>query len=383
MERKSTPEKPQLYKQGHIDFSVLLVVSLLCAFGLVMVFSSSYYYAQHSSNTNYDGYFYLKRQVVYLVIGYAVMLLLTRINYRVIEKFSSIALLASLALLVLVLIPGIGVMRNGGRRWIEIAGISVQPSEIAKFGMMLYMCSFMVRRRADMHDLRKGLMPLLLIIGMVCGLVMLQPNMSMAVLMGLLGIFLLYLGNASLKHIAVILVFAAAAFLVLAVISPYRWERIISFTRDPFLDKQDTGYQLVQSYYALGSGGWFGKGLNNSYQKLLYMTYGESDFIFPILCEEFGFLGGIAVLLGYFWVFYRGMLVALRCRNRYGSMLAGGISIIFGLQVFVNIGVVTGLLPTTGQSLPFISAGGTSLLIFLTATGVLLNISRDTTVMQM
>lgn len=372
-----------MYKQGHIDFSILLVVSLLCAFGLVMVFSSSYYYAQHSSNTNYDGYYYLKRQVIYLVIGYALMLLLTRINYRVIEKFSGVALLVSLFLLGAVLIPGIGRELNGGRRWIEIAGISVQPSEIAKFGLMLYMCSFMVRRRADMHDLKKGLMPLVLIIGMVCGLIMLQPNMSMAVLVGLLGIFLLYLGNAHLKHLAVIAAIAVAAFAILAVVAPYRLERLTSFTT-PFAKehRQGSGYQLVQSYYALGSGGWFGKGLNNSYQKLLYMTYGESDFIFPILCEEFGFVGGVAVLLGYFWIFYRGILIALRCRNRYGSMLAGGISIIFGLQVFVNIGVVTGMLPTTGQSLPFISAGGSSLLIFLTATGVLLNVSRDTTVLQ-
>ncbi|MBQ2201637.1 MAG: FtsW/RodA/SpoVE family cell cycle protein, partial [Clostridia bacterium] len=142
-------------------------------------------------------------------------------------------------------------------------------------------------------------------------------------------------------------------------------------------DPLGSGYQLLQSYYAIGSGGFFGKGINNSYQKLLYMTYGESDFIFAILCEEFGFIGGLIVILMYGWIVFRGIVIAMRCRNRFGSLLAAGISIVFGFQVFVNIGVVTGLLPTTGQSLPFISAGGTSLIVFLSAMGLLLGISRD------
>ncbi|MBQ3652218.1 MAG: FtsW/RodA/SpoVE family cell cycle protein, partial [Clostridia bacterium] len=145
----------------------------------------------------------------------------------------------------------------------------------------------------------------------------------------------------------------------------------------PFNDPQGDGYQLVQSFYAIGSGGWFGKGLGNSYQKLLYMTYGESDFIFAIICEEFGMVGGAVVILLYAWIVYRGMRIAMKCRNRYGSLMAAGISIVFGLQVFINIAVVTGLAPTTGQPLPFISAGGSSLLVFMVSMGILLNISRD------
>lgn len=372
---KKTNKVKEKKQQGRIDFSILIVVTILCAFGLVMVFSSSYYYAQNSSNANFDSFFYLKRQAIYMAIGYPIMLLLTRFNFRRIQKLNGIALLASLALLVLVLFFGSEL--NGGRRWLNFFGVSVQPSEVAKFGMIIYMCSFMAKRKDQMRDLKRGLAPMLLVIGMIAGLIMLQPNMSMAVIVGMMGVIMLYLGGANVRHLLVLGVIFAGLFALLAVVAEYRLERLLSF-RDPFADPQDTGYQLVQSFYAIGSGGLFGKGLNNSYQKLLYMTYGESDFIFAILCEEFGFVGGVLTLLGYIWIVYRGMVISLRCRNRFGSLLAAGISIVFGLQVFINIGVVTGLMPTTGQALPFISAGGTSLLIFLSAMGVLMNISRET-----
>ncbi|MDO4544151.1 MAG: putative lipid II flippase FtsW [Clostridia bacterium] len=361
-------------QQGRIDFTILAVVTALCAFGLVMVFSASYYYAQHTLGANYDSFYYLKRQALYLAIGYPVMLLLTRINYRTIYRLRGPAILVSLVLLVTVLF--FGQELNGGRRWLNLFGISIQPSEIAKFGMIIYMCSFMSRRRDLMKELKRGLLPMLMIIGIICGLIMLQPNMSMAVIVGMIGIIMLYLGGCNLRHLLALAVIAIAAFAVLAVVADYRLARITSF-RDPFSDPQGTGYQLVQSFYAIGSGGLFGKGLNNSYQKLLYMTYAESDFIFAILCEEFGFVGGVLTLIAYGWIVFRGMMISLRCKNRFGSLLAAGISLVFGLQVFVNVGVVTGLMPTTGQALPFISAGGTSLLIFLAAMGVLMNISRD------
>ncbi|MDO4565378.1 MAG: putative lipid II flippase FtsW [Clostridia bacterium] len=373
--KKRTKRAGHGRQQGRIDFTILAVVTALCAFGLVMVFSASYYYAQHTQSANYDSFYYLKRQALYLAIGYPVMLLLTRVNYRAIYRLSGIAMLVSLILLIAVLFFGREL--NGGRRWLDLFGISIQPSEVAKFGMIIYMCSFMSRRRDQMRELKRGLLPLLFIIGMICGLIMLQPNMSMAVIVGMIGVIMLYLGGSDIRHLLALGIVFIAAFVLLAVIEDYRFARITSF-RDPFSDPQGTGYQLVQSYYAIGSGGLFGKGLNNSYQKLLYMTYGESDFIFAILCEEFGFFGGLLTLIAYGWIVYRGMLISLRCRNRFGSLLAAGISTVFGIQVFVNVGVVTGLLPTTGQALPFISAGGTSLLIFLAAMGVLMNISRET-----
>ena len=381
MAEQKTKKEPLLKRikdarllRGRVDFSVLLVITALCAFGLVMIFSASYYYAQHYSGANNDSFYYLKKQLVYLLLGYPVMLLISMIDYRIIERLRSVFLAISLLLLVAVLIWGQDL--NGGKRWLNIAGISIQPSELAKFGLMIFMCSYMSRHRHEMNTFRFGMLPMLIAIGAIAGLVMLQPNMSMAVIIGFIGVVLLYLGGCDLKQLIVLGVIGIVGVLVLAYAQPYRVARMTSFS-NPETDPLGSGYQLLQSFYAIGSGGFFGKGLNNSYQKLLYMTYGESDFIFAILCEEFGFFGGLVVILMYAWIVFRGIVIAMNCRNRFGSLLAAGISIVFGFQVFVNIGVVTGLLPTTGQSLPFISAGGTSLIVFLAAMGLLLSISRD------
>ena len=360
--------------QGRMDFSILLVVTILCAFGLVMIFSASYYYAQHYSGANNDGFYYLKRQALYLAIGYPVMLVLSMLNYRVIERANYLAMGVSILLLIAVLLWGRDL--NGGKRWLYIGPVSVQPSEVAKFGLMIYMCAFMSRHRGEMASVQKGMVPMLFAIVLIAGLIMLQPNMSMAVIVAFIGVVLLFLGGCDLRPLIVVGVIGIIGVVGLAFAQPYRIDRMTSF-RNPELDPQGTGYQLLQSFYAIGSGGWFGKGLGNSYQKLLYMTYGESDFIFAILCEELGFVGGTIIILLYVYIVFRGMQISMRCRNRFGSLLSAGISIVFGFQVFVNIAVVTGLMPTTGQALPFISAGGTQLLVFLAAMGVLLNISRD------
>lgn len=361
-----------------MDYGILLAVALLCAFGLVMVFSASYYYAQNYSGVDYDGYHYLRKQAQFLAIGFPAMIGISLINYKVYKRVWSVAYLLCVALLVLVLI--IGKEANGAKRWIVIAGISVQPSELAKFGMMMYMCAFMDKKHAVMHTFKKGMFPMLLVIGVTCGLVMLQPNMSMAVIIGMMGYALLVVGGADVKQLIVLGIVCIGLFVLLAWIEPYRFARLTNFV-DPWADGKNglgDGYQLVQSFYALGSGGLFGRGLNNSRQKLLFMTYGESDFIFAILGEELGFVGGAVVMLVYAFIFYRGIRVALRLKDRFGSLLATGISFVFAIQVLVNIGVVTGSMPTTGQALPFISAGGTSLLIFLAAIGILLNLSRFT-----
>ncbi len=368
MEREQRKKK----KLGHMDFPIFLMVTLLCAFGLIMVFSASYYYAQEKFN---DGYYYISKQIIYIVIGFPIMLLLSRLKYSKLEKFKTVFLILSIVLLIAVLI--FGKEANGAKRWLVIFGQSLQPSEVAKFGMMLYMCSFMARRQPLMHDFVKGVIPMLLVIGVICGLIMLQPNMSMAVIIALMGIALLFVGGVRVKHIVILLIAGVVLFLLFGWLEPYRMRRLLSFT-NPWEDAKNTGYQLVQSFYALGSGGIFGQGLNNSRQKLLYMTYGESDFIFSIIGEELGLIGCVIVLLAYGFIIYRGIRIAMRCKERFGSLLAAGITIVLALQVIVNIGVVTGILPTTGQALPFVSAGGSSLLIFLASMGVLLNISRNT-----
>ena len=358
-----------------MDYAILLTVTLLCAFGLVMIFSASYYYAQNTASTEYDGYFYIRRQSIYLALGYPVMIALSFFDYRQLEKLKVVGLLVSIILLIAVLI--FGKELNGAKRWLDIAGQSIQPSEVAKFGMMLYMCAFMSKKHAVMQSFKYGMLPMLLVIGVVCGLVMLQPNMSMSVIMGMLGYALLYIGGCKGKHLFFLLILLVGLFVLLAVIEPYRLARLTSFT-DPWKDSLGTGYQLIQSFYAIGSGGLFGRGLNNSRQKLLFLTYGESDFIFAVICEELGFVGGLVILLAYGFIIFRGIRIALRCRDRFGSLLAAGITIVFAIQILVNIGVVTGSFPTTGQALPFISSGGSSLVLFLAAMGVLLNISRST-----
>ena len=343
--RKLTTYKKQT---GSMDFSILLVVTILCAFGLVMVFSASYYYAIHTQNG--DGYYYLRKQLVYMAIGYPLMLIVSRVNYRYLDKVRYMFLLVSIALLIMVLFIGSSgetgaATLNGARRWLRFAGVSIQPSEIAKFGMIFFMCSYMARHKDQMRTFTLGLAPMLLVIGVIAGLIMLQPNMSMAVIVAGIGAILLYVGGMDERWIIVVGAIGVVLFIVLATTASYRLARLTSF-RDPFKDPHGDGYQLIQSFYAIGSGGWFGKGLGNSYQKMLYMTYGESDFIFAIVCEEFGMVGGSIVILLYAWIVYRGMRVALKCRNRYGSLMAAGISIVFGLQVFINIAVVTGLAPT-------------------------------------
>ena len=362
-------------KIGHLDYPILVTVALLCAFGLVMVFSASYYYAQNTASVGYDGYYYIRKQAVYVAVGLPMMYLLSFVDYKGLEKYKVAGILVSVVLLVAVLI--FGRETNGAKRWIIIGGQSIQPSEVAKFGMMLYMCSFMAKKHAVMREFVRGMLPMLMVIGVICGLVMLQPNMSMAVIMGLMGYALLFVGGCDTKQLLFLAVIFAGLFALLAIIEPYRLARLTSFT-NPWADPLGDGYQLIQSYYALSSGGLFGLGLNNSRQKLLFMTYGESDFIFSIVCEELGLIGGIIVLGAYAFIIYRGIRIALRSRDRFGSLLAAGITVVFGIQVFVNIGVCTGILPTTGQALPFISAGGSSMLIFLAAMGILLSISRST-----
>lgn len=363
-----------LFIKGHMDFSILISILLLCAFGLVMVFSASYYYAQSSMG---DGYYYVKKQLQFMAVGIVVMLLISRIDYHVLDRLKWVILGVSIALLLAVLV--LGEERNGGRRWLGVGGISVQPAEIAKFAMMLYMAAFMSRRQHLMKNFVRGVTPMLLVMIVICGLILLQPNMSTAVSIGLLGMAMLFIGGAEYKHLALLAIAAVGLFFLLAVIEPYRLARLNIFA-DPWQDAQGSGHQLIQSLYALGSGGLFGQGLNYSRQKLLYLTYGESDFIFAIIGEELGWVSCVAVIAGYFFLVYRGIRVAMRCADRFGSLLAAGVTTTLAIQVAVHIGVVTSSIPPTGQTLPFVSAGGSSLLVFLAAMGVLLSVSRNTNI---
>lgn len=371
--RVGTGAKPVTRRPGQIDFSLFIAITIICAFGLVMVFSSSYYYAQDKGLDN--GYYYLKNQAIYFVLGMALMLVISRIDYHKWEKLRVVGLAGVIVLMLAVVF--FGEERNGATRWLEIGGFSFQPSELAKFVLILYMSAFMAKRPHLMSSFSRGLMPMLMIIGVMSGILLLQKNMSMMVIVMITGIIMLYLGGAQIKHL-LLLAGIAVPVLVIAVLSEdYRVSRVLMFL-DPWNSDQTGAYQLRQSLLALGSGGLFGQGLNFSRQKLLFLPYGESDFIFSIIGEELGFMGGLAVIGMYAFVVYRGVRVAMRCKDRFGSLMAAGITAVLGIQAAVNIAVATSSVPPTGQTLPFISAGGTSLVIFLSAIGILLNISRNT-----
>lgn len=371
-------EKRRPFYTGQLDFPLLFAIALLCAFGLVMLFSASYYYAQNTAATRYDGFFYLKSQAMYLAVGLVAMYVVSRMDYHFFDKIRVFALVGTLALMLLVLIPGLGVDRNGAQRWLKIPGTSFtfQPSELAKFALIVYMAGFMSRRPQAMKNLTKGVFPMLFIMGAFGLVLLLQKNMSMMVIMMMTGVVMLFLGGAEIKHLLLLAGIAVPILVVAVLMEEYRISRVLMFM-DPWESTEKGAYQLRQALIALGAGGIFGQGLNFSRQKLLFLPYGESDFIFAIIGEELGFIGCTLLILAYLFIIYRGIRIAMRCKDRFGSLMAAGITAVIGMQAAINIAVATSSIPPTGQTLPFVSAGGTSLMIFLAAAGILLNISRN------
>lgn len=371
-------EKRRPFYIGQLDFPLLFAIALLCAFGLVMLFSASYYYAQNTAATRYDGFFYLKSQAMYLAVGLVAMYVVSRVDYHFFDKIRVFALVGTLLLMLLVLVPGLGVSRNGAQRWLGIpgTGFTFQPSELAKFALIVYMAGFMSRRPQAMKNLTKGVFPMLFIMGAFGLVLLLQKNMSMMVILLMTGVVMLFWGGAEIKHLLLLAGIALPILVVAVLMEDYRQSRVLMFM-DPWESTEKGAYQLRQALIALGAGGVFGQGLNFSRQKLLFLPYGESDFIFAIIGEELGFIGCTLLILTYLFIIYRGIRIAMRCKDRFGSLMAAGITAVIGMQAAINIAVATSSIPPTGQTLPFVSAGGTSLMIFLAAAGILLNISRN------
>lgn len=371
-------EKRRPFYIGQLDFPLLFAIALLCAFGLVMLFSASYYYAQNTAATRYDGFFYLKSQAMYLAVGLVAMYVVSRVDYHFFDKIRVFALVGTLLLMLLVLVPGLGVSRNGAQRWLGIpgTGFTFQPSELAKFALIVYMAGFMSRRPQAMKNLTKGVFPMLFIMGAFGLVLLLQKNMSMMVILLMTGVVMLFLGGAEIKHLLLLAGIALPILVVAVLMEDYRQSRVLMFM-DPWESTEKGAYQLRQALIALGAGGVFGQGLNFSRQKLLFLPYGESDFIFAIIGEELGFIGCTLLILTYLFIIYRGIRIAMRCKDRFGSLVAAGITAVIGMQAAINIAVATSSIPPTGQTLPCVSAGGTSLMIFLAAAGILLNISRN------
>lgn len=358
-----------VFRAGAVIIPVLTV--LIAAFGVLMVYSASFYTAQ----TQYDDAFYfMKKQLLGFVLGIAAMFATAFFPYKNLKKLKWPALIVSLVLLAAVFIPGLGVENYGATRWIGLGPITIQPSEIAKYGFVIFAAAYVSERPERMKKFT-GMLPVLGAGGAICVLIILEPNMSVTMCVGLLTLVMLFVSGVKLRYILIVLIPAALAVPVLILIEPYRLQRLYAFL-DPWQSPQGEGYQLIQSLYALGNGGWFGTGLFNSVQKYRYLPFAESDFILSVIGEEFGFVGIVILFLLFGLLIFAGIRTASRCKDLFGFLMSSGITAVLAIQVILNALVVSGSIPPTGLPLPLISSGNTSLIITMAAMGVLYNISR-------
>lgn len=353
------------------NWQLLALVFLLIAIGMVFIYSASSY----SSSVRYDDSFYfVKKQLLGFVMGLVVMAFFMLFDYHKFVKLRWIVVAVYVGLLLLVFIPGIGRSNYGANRWITIGGISLQSSEVAKFGFVIFSASYLSKNYKKMDNFWHTL-PIIAVGGCTCLLILLEPNLSVTLCLGTVMLIMLLIGGMKLKHFLIILIPALCLVPILILIEPYRLQRLVAFI-DPWASPKEEGFQLIQSLYALGSGGLFGVGLFNSRQKYLFLPFSESDFIFSIIGEELGFVGCIIIIALYGILIWKGIKIALNASDRLGCYMAGGITSIIGVQLLINIAVVTGSIPPTGIPLPFMSAGGTSLMVFMGAVGMLLNIGK-------
>ncbi len=362
-------------RRAPVDKTLLLIVALLMMGGLLSLFSATYYKAVDHG----DALLEVKKQLIGIGLGAVLMLITSRIPYTFWQQPRVVvtALVGSYALLIVVLIPGIGVYLNGSRRWISVAGMSFQPSELAKIASVLYLASTLSFRLKQVEKFFTGIVPLLIVPGLMFLLILQQPNLSTAGSIMIVSVLMMLLAGARWGHLSLMGVAGLCVGMVYAWIEPYRRERLLSF-RNPFAQMSDEGYQLAQSLIAIGSGGLFGRGLGQGRQKFSYLPYPESDFIFAIIGEDFGLFGCAVVILLFVAFAFAGMRIAVSCPDRYGCLLAAGLTAMIAIQAFINIGVVVGVMPTTGLPLPFFSAGGTSISMLMAAVGILLSVSRST-----
>ena len=372
--REKEQESRELAK-GPIDLPLCLLVLLLTGIGLVMLLSASFPSAYY---VNGDPTHYFVRQGVFAVAGIAAMFIISRFNYQRLRGLSKLLLYFSVVLLILVLIPGVGITRNHATRWLGVGELfQFQPSEIAKFAVVVYFSDSISKKKDKMHTTRYGIVPYLLIMGVLAVLMLLEPHLSGTVLILGAGAVLMLVGGINWSWvIAAVGGAGGVLFLMLNGFIKYGQSRIAMW-HDPWLDPQGDGYQLVQSLLSIGSGGLLGVGLGKSRQKYLYLPEEHNDFIFAIVCEELGLIGATIIMMLFAALILRGYWIALHARDRFGSLLVVGVTTLIALQTFLNIGVVTGLLPTTGISLPFFSYGGTALCIQLAEMGVVLSVSRQ------
>lgn len=358
-------------KKGPPDFVLFITTLALIGIGLIMVFSSS----SVTASVNYgDAYYYFKKQLMWAVVGVIAMLVVMKLNFNRLRDFAIPLFALAVILLVLVVTP-LGMEVKGSSRWFQLGPINFAPSEFAKLAMVMFLARCMEVKINDIRSFTGGVLPYVFLMLVGCGLIMLQPDLGTALVLAGTVFFMMLVAGAKMSHLGLLILPGAAAVMAAIIFEPYRRERLIAFT-NPWKYANDEGFQTIQSLYALGSGGLFGMGLGRSRQKFFYLPEQHTDFIFAILGEELGFIG-VTLVLGLFLLFaWRGFKIAMNAPDTFSSLLAAGITILICFQALINIGVVSGALPVTGITLPFISYGGTSLLFTMIGVGLLLNISR-------
>lgn len=370
------------FVNNQFDFILCITVLLLLAAGIIMVLSAS---APSALSTTGNSYTYVKKQLIFGIVGLFVMLFLSKVDYRFYKKYYWQIYFASWIILLLVLVPGLGVSVKGATRWIGIGSLQFQPSELTKIGMIIFFAGYLTDHKDELHDFKKGfLLPLCFLIPPIGILFFVQNHLSVSLVICIIVLVIMFMSGCRLKHFVVVgvvgisLIAGVLGFLQVSGSGEdnFRLDRISTYF-DPWADAQGTGYQTVQSLYAIGSGGMFGLGLGNSKQKYLYIPEPHNDFIFSILAEELGFLGCFLVIALFAVFIWRGILVAMRATDLFGTLVAVGVTTLIAVQAIINIAVVTATVPTTGMSLPFFSYGGTALLLLLANVGILLNISRS------
>ncbi len=367
---KQSIKKP---KKRQLDIALLIVTLILLSLGVIMVLSAS---APSAFTTEGDSYYYFKRQAAFALVGVFVMIFVSNVDYKIYSSklVANIFIVIALLLLIAVFIPSVGVTRNDATRWIKL-GIQFQPSEIMKIALIIFMSSHIASDPSKLKKFWTGLMPYLALVGVIAVLLLLEPHMSATVIMVVIAGAILLVGGVRMSHILPFVPLAAVAGFVLSKVSEYRWKRMIIFM-DPWQDPLGDGWQIIQSLYAIGSGGLFGVGLGQSTQKYMYIPEPHNDFIFAIWAEELGLIGVIFIIVLFAIFVWRGIMISMKAPDLFGSLLAIGITVMIGIQAVFSIAVVSSSMPVTGIPLPFFSYGGTSLIILLTCVGILLNISR-------
>ena len=361
-------------KNNKMEYTLFISVVILSLFGVIMIYSASSIWAEYKFN---DQYRFLKYQGVFFIIGAILMYFTSKIDYKKYYKYSNKILLTGIILLILVLIPGIGTIRNGSRSWFGIGSFGIQPSEAMKLALIIFTSKYLSNNPNSMKNFKKGVLPILLITLSIFGLIMLQPDFGTGTILVMTIIGMLFVVGLNLKIFFKFAIAGLIGVVGLVIVAPYRLKRILSFL-DPWSDPLGSGFQIIQSMYSIGPGGLFGLGFGNSIQKHFYLPEPQTDFIFSIISEEFGFMGIIIISMLFITIFYNCIKISIKCNDAFAKHLSFGIT--FGLifQTILNLCVVIGLVPVTGVTLPFLSYGGSSLIITMVSIGIILNISRIT-----